>query len=408
MDMPQELSGYILDSGVLRLLTFGTLFPNAAQPNHGVFVENRLRHLVETGAAVSTVLAPVPWYPRRLPGPPSWARLADVPTVESRGGITVHHPRYPAIPRIGMSAAPALLYVAALRAMRRLRDAGLAIDAIDAHYLYPDGVAAVRLGQALRIPVVLTARGSDVTQLPDFTLPRRMIAWAIRHADALIAVSGALGARLIALGADPARVTVLRNGVDLAQFRPPPDRAAARAALGLVHPTLLSVGHLIERKGHDRVIAALARLPERVTLLVVGEGPQEAALKALAGRLGVAGRVRFLGPIPHAGLAAVYGAADVLVLASSREGWANVLLEAMACGTPVVASPIPGNDEVVRGAAAGVIAAENTPQGLADAIEGLLANPPTRAATRGYAEGFGWEETSAGQLAVFRRVVGRC
>jgi glycosyltransferase involved in cell wall biosynthesis len=407
MVLPQDLSGHRPDSGILRLLTFGTLFPNAAQPNHGVFVENRLRHLVATGAAVSTVLAPVPWYPRHLPGPRSWARLAGVPSVESRGGITAHHPRYAAIPRIGMSAAPALLYVAALRAALRLRDAGLAIDAIDAHYVYPDGVAAVRLGQALRIPVVLTARGSDITRLPDFALPRRMIAWAIRRADALIAVSAALGARLVALGADPARVTVLRNGVDLTQFRPPHDRAAARAALGLIHPTLLSVGHLIERKGHDRVIAALARLPEPVTLLVAGEGPEEAALKALAARLGVAGRVRFLGPIPHAELPAVYGAADVLVLASSREGWANVLLEATACGTPVVASPIPGNDEVVRGAAAGVIAAENTPQGLADAIAGLLADPPARAATRAYAEGFGWEETSAGQLAIFRRVVGR-
>jgi teichuronic acid biosynthesis glycosyltransferase TuaC len=390
-----------------RLLTFSTLYPNPAQPNHGVFVENRLRHLVATGGAVSTVLAPVPWYPRGLPGPPAWTRLAEVPRREQRHGLAVHHPRYPVIPRFGMSPAPALLYVAALRAVRALLAAGLAIDAIDAHYLYPDGVAAVRLGQTLGLPVVATARGSDVTQLPDYAGPRRMITWAIRHADALIAVSAALGDRLVTLGADPRRVTVLRNGVDLAQFHPPIDRAATRAALGVDGPTLLSVGHLIERKGHDRVIAALARLPDTVRLLVVGEGPLDSELRALAERLGVAGRIRFLGSLPHAGLAAVYGAADALVLASSREGWANVLLEAMACGTPVVASPIPGNDEVVAAPAAGRIAGQNTPDGLATAIAALLAAPPARAATRAYADAFGWNETSAGQCAVFRRVLAR-
>jgi glycosyltransferase involved in cell wall biosynthesis len=407
MDMPLDWSEQRLDAQVLRLLTFGTLYPNAAQPHHGVFVENRLRHLVATGLAVSTVVAPVPWYPRQMPGPVSWARLAGIPRVERRHGITAHHPRYAAIPRVGMSMAPAMLYVAALRLLRRLCADGLTIDAIDAHYVYPDGVAAVLLGRALRLPVVITARGSDITRLPDFALPRRMIAWAIRRADALVAVSSALGGRLVALGADPARVTVLRNGVDLDQFRPPPDRAAARAALGLTRPTLLSVGHLIERKGHDRVIKALSHLPDQVELLVVGEGPLDAALRALAARRGVAGRVRFLGAVAHADLAAVYGAADVLVLASSREGWANVLLESMACGTPVVASPIPGNDEVVRESAAGMIASANTPEGLAGTISAVLRHPPPRVATRAYANEFGWGQTTAGQLAVFRRVLAR-
>jgi len=388
----------------LRLLTFSTLYPNAALPNHGVFVENRLRQLVATGAVTSTVLAPVPWYPAGVPGPQAWRRLATVPALEQRHGLAVHHPRYLAIPRIGMLAAPALLFAAGLLAARRLAAAGHRFDAIDAHYVYPDGVAAVQLGRRLGLPVVVTARGSDVTQLPDYALPRRMIRWAIRHADALIAVSAALGARLVDLGADPARVTVLRNGVDLAQFRPPADRAAARARLGLDGPTLLSVGHLIERKGHDRVIAALKLLPAAVCLLVVGEGPLRGALEAQAAALGLAARVRFLGGVPHAELAAVYGAADALVLASSREGWANVLLEAMACGTPVVASPIPGNDEVVRDRAAGLMATANTPQAIAAAALRLLAAPPARATTRAYAEQLGWMPTSTGQLRLFEHI----
>jgi len=108
--------------------------------------------------------------------------------------------------------------------------------------------------------------------------------------------------------------------------------------------------------------------------------------------------------VPHAQLPAYYGAADASVLASSREGWANVLLESMACGTPAIASDIPGNPEVVQSPEAGLIVRANTAEGIAEAVRTLFANPPDRAATRRYAEGFGWEETSRGQIALFRQV----
>ena len=392
-------------AGPLRLLTFSTLYPSAGRPHHGVFVETRLRQLVASGAASSTVLAPVPWYPSRAPALRGWERFAEVAAVEHRHGLAVHHPRFPVVPWVGMSMAPALLAAAALGWLRRLdAPARDAIDVVDAHYAYPDGVAAVALARALHRPLVITARGSDVTQIPDHAVPRVMIRRALRAADALVAVSAALGERLVALGAEPSRVHVLRNGVDLLLFRPPADRDAARRALGLDGPTLLSVGHLVARKGHARAIGALALLPAGTRLLVVGEGPLEGELRSLAARLGVSGRVRFLGLLAPEALPAVYGAADLLVLASSREGWANVLLEAMACGTAVVASPIPGNGEVVRSAAAGVVARENTAEGIAAAVMGLLGAPLSRAATRAYAEEFGWEEVSAGQMAVFRGV----
>lgn len=391
----------------LRLLTFTTLFPHAGAPNHGVFVENRLRHLVASGAATATVVAPVPFFPSHAAIFGAWARHAAAPRRETRHGLDVHHPRYPVIPRIGMTLAPSLLYRACLPVLRRLlaeaRARGEPFDAIDAHYLYPDGVAAVRLGRALGLPVVITARGSDVTQIPDHPRPRRMIQAAIAGAAALITVSAALRDGLIALGAPAEKVTVLRNGVDTSIFRPG-DRTAQRAALGLDGPTLLSVGHLIARKGHDRIIAAMAGLPD-VRLLIAGEGPERARLEALIAQHGLAARVRLLGARPHADLPAIYGAADALVLASSREGWANVLLEAMACGTPVLASDIPGNPEVVREPAAGRLFTPNEPAAIAAVVRALLAAPPDRAATRAYAERFGWAETTAGQLAVFRDVL---
>jgi teichuronic acid biosynthesis glycosyltransferase TuaC len=387
----------------IRLLTFSTLFPHSASPNHGVFVENRLRHLVGTGAVTSTVIAPVPFFPFTGERFGAWGRSARAPHQETRQGLTVHHPRYLQIPKVGMSAAPYLLYRAALSCVRRLLAQRLVFDAIDAHYMYPDGVAAVWLGRTLGRPVVVTSRGSDVSLLPDYRRPRRLIEQAIAQADGLIGVSAAIKAALVGLGAAPDRVVVLRNGVDTALFRPL-DRVQARAVLGLSRPTLLSVGHLIERKGHHRVIEAMRLLPGH-DLLIAGEGPERERLVALVAKLGLQSQVRLLGSRPHAELPPLYAAADALVLASSREGWANVLLEAMACGTPVVASDIWGNPEVVQTRDAGLIARANTPEGLAAGVADLLGDPPDRAGTRAYAERFGWEETSQGQIALFRRVL---
>ena len=129
------------------------------------------------------------------------------------------------------------------------------------------------------------------------------------------------------------------------------------------------------------------------------------ALQTQIEAAGLSDRARLLGPVPHAQLPTWYGAADASVLASTREGWANVLLESMACGTPALASDIPGNPEVVRSPEAGLILRENTAEGIAEAARALLANPPARAATRAYAEGFGWEETSRGQLELFRSIL---
>jgi teichuronic acid biosynthesis glycosyltransferase TuaC len=387
----------------VRLLTFSTLYPNAARPNQGIFVENRLRHLVAGGEATSIVLAPVPWFPSTSERFGDWAVNAQVPAGETRHAIAVRHPRYMVIPKIGMSIAPWLLYRAAVPAVARLLDEGHRFDAIDAHYLYPDGVAATWLGRRFALPVVLTARGSDVTQIPHYPIPRRLIQGSIRSASALIAVSAALKDIVVELGAPEAKVTVLRNGVETSLFHPPVNRAAVRAGLGLQRRTLISVGGLIERKGHHRTIEAMRQLAD-FELLIAGEGTERARLTKQIGDLGLGDRVRLLGPWPHRDLPALYGGADASVLASSREGWANVLLESMACGTPVVAANIWGNPEVVRAPAAGVIYEPNTADGLAAGVRRLFADLPKRAATRAYAERFSWDETTQGQLDVFRRV----
>jgi glycosyltransferase involved in cell wall biosynthesis len=389
----------------LRILTFTTLYPNAAQPAHGVFVENRLRHLVDGGGIEARVLAPVPWFPFAGAAFGAYGRFARVPRVERRHGLDVHHPRYPVVPKIGMSVTPATLYLTARRAAARLMADGFDVDLIDAHYVYPDGVAAVLLGRHLGRPVTVTARGTDINLIPRYALPRRMIRWAAGHADGLITVCQALKDELVALGVAADRVRVLRNGVDLDRFRPE-DPARCRTELGLAAPVLLSVGGLIPRKGHDLVIRALAQVPA-ATLVIAGEGPERTALAGLAADLGLASRVRFVGRIDHDGLRRHYSAADALILASSREGWANVLLEAMACGTPVVASNVWGTPEVVAAPEAGVLVGERSADAIAAAVLALLAAPPGRARTRAYAERFSWDDTSRGQRQLFTEILAR-
>jgi glycosyltransferase involved in cell wall biosynthesis len=295
-----------------------------------------------------------------------------------------------------MNVAPLLMARAARSTIGRILDEGYDFDAIDAHYFYPDGVAAVMLGKYFNKPVVVTARGSDINLLPRYRIPRKFILWAAENARAVITVCSYLKDEMVGLGARADRIVPLRNGVDLQRFSLL-DKDAARAALGLDAFTLLSVGQLVPHKGHDIAIRALPQLPD-VKLLVAGSGPDRERLEQLARELGVSERVRLVGPVPQTELRNYYNAADLLVLASEREGWANVLLESMACGTPVVASAVTQPE-------AGRLMLDRTPGSLAEAVRLLRAASPERSATRRYAERFSWDDTTQGQIDLFRNII---
>ncbi|HQT26490.1 MAG TPA: glycosyltransferase family 4 protein [Burkholderiales bacterium] len=389
----------------IRTLVFSTLYPNAVKPGHGIFVETRLRHLLSSGEIEAKVVAPVPWFPLAGERFGKYAAYAKVPKRENRDNINIFHPRYPVLPKIGMSLAPISMAAACMPILSQLIKSGRDFDLIDAHYFYPDGVAAAFLGRQLGKPVVITARGTDVNLIPEYRIPRKMILWAASQAAGIITVSTALKERLVEIGVDPAKITVLRNGVDLERFSPM-EKAAQRAELNLPSPLLLSVGNLVESKGHDLAIRSLSLMPDK-HLAIVGEGPEKENLQLLARSTGVKGRVEFLGSLPQKELPRYYSAADALVLASSREGWANVLLEAMACGTPVIASRVGGNPEVVASDEAGVLMDERTPEGIAEAAGRLFLNYPEAGATRRYAEQFSWHDTTTGQLKLFSKILGR-
>ena len=387
----------------IRILTITTLYPNSQQPTHGIFVENRLRWLTKDGRVEASVIAPVPWAPP-IVRYPEFIKLRAIPRKESRNGFVVHHPRYAVIPKVGMSLTPYTLYQSIYRQFQKLVNAGERFDLIDAHYFYPDGVAAAMLGRKVGIPVVITARGTDINLIPQFPRPRQLILNAAEEAGALITVCQALKEQLIELGVPASKITALRNGVDLEQFKPL-DRDSLRKKWQLAGFVVASVGLLIERKGHHLVIDALANIPD-ATLLIAGAGPDRIKLEAHARVLGVDQRVRFLGAVDTKTLCEIYNCADALVLASSREGWANVLLESMACGTPVLATAVWGTPEVVAVPEAGLLI-ERDAASIAEAMMRLRSNPPDRQATRRYAEKFDWQPTTEGQIGIFRSLLSR-
>ena len=388
----------------MKILLFSTLYPDSTRPGHGIFVETRLRQLLATGEVECKVVAPVPWFPYKNKIFGEYSRYAAVPKRETWNQIEVIHPRFPVIPKFGMTVAPIFMAMSVIRLLHKILNSGYDFDIIDAHYFYPDGVAAAILGKLLDKPVVITARGTDLNLIPAYRIPRKMIQWAAAESKYLITVCKALKDVLVNLEVQDSKIHVLRNGVDLERFSPPKNRTKLRKELKISGKTILSVGYLVPRKGHDLVIRTLQSNPD-INLIIIGDGPDKRKLLKLARETGVYARVKFTGPMEQSRLKKYYGASDILVLASSREGWANVLLESMACGTPVIATKVWGTPEIVAAHEAGLLVEERTVADIAATIKKLFCDYPDRKKTRRYAEKFGWEATTQGQLSLFNKIL---
>ena len=390
---------------VMRILVFSSLYPNGVMPQHGLFVHRRVEAVVRTGVQ-ARVVAPVPYCPRLLPVA-RWRQWRRVPQRERLGKLAVTHPRYLHVPGPGMYVQASNLAHAALPHLRGLRGE-FAFQLIDAHYIYPDGVAAVQLARALGVPCVLTARGSDINLLARYAGVRKQIAAALGRADAVVAVSSALAEAMCALGAAPDRIHVIPNGVDRDLFHFG-DMTAARHKLGILadERMLLSVGNLNELKGHALVIEAVARLRARGLRMryhVIGAGEERARLEARIAALGLDDAVSLEGAIPNERLRPWYQAASLFVLASSREGWPNVLNEALACGTPVVATKVGGVPEIVRHGDNGLLM-ERSIEAIAATISAAFERGWDRPALAAGAARTSWGDVAERVTAVFRGVL---
>lgn len=394
------------------IVVFSSLFPSAVQPGAGPFVRERM---FRVGRRLSLcVVAPTPWFPlqgllRRWrphfrPGAPHY---------EQQQGFDVWYPRFFSVPSVLKrldGLAMAMGAYPRLRALKRARR----LDLIDAHFGYPDGYAAVLLGRWLGVPVTITLRGTEARHAADPAL-RPLLLKALLGADRVFAVADALKQVVMSIGVPGDKITVVGNGVDTARFVPV-DRDEARAALGLPAnaPVLISVGGLVERKGFHRVIELLPRLRERwpgLIYLIVGgasaEGNNRPQLEQQVAQLGLGDTVRFLGSLPPDALKQPLSAADVFVLSTRNEGWANVFLEAMACGLPVVTTDVGGNREVVDRDSLGIVVPFGDAAALEAALDQALATHWDRTAIRRHAEDNAWDGRVDRLCQAFAEIAGR-
>jgi glycosyltransferase involved in cell wall biosynthesis len=379
----------------MKILSLSCVYPNPAEPLLGVFVRARLRRVAES--AEVKVMAPVPvfdyWSARNGKG----MFYARVPARMEDGPIEVLYPRWIHLP-FGAALHAILLCAEILIPVRRLHSR-FAFELIDAHFACPTGIAAGLLARAVGVPFLVTLRGNETLYAKRF-LCRLLMRRELRRAARVICVSDRLRDFAISLGVESAKAITIPNGIDTERFRPH-DRAQSRREMGLPQKgrIVLTAGGLIERKGHHRVIRALDELRREgleAHLAIAGaaarEGHYEAEIRGLVAKLGMESTVTFLGAVKPERMPVAMSAADVFCLASTREGWPNVVHEAMACGTPVVATDVGGVPDMIPSAEYGVIIPIDDAVALRDALRQALTKSWDCEAIARLARARSWEK----------------
>ncbi len=354
-----------------------------------------------------TVLAPVPFYPRIRFAPRAIYRVySNVPPLEEPWGYPIYHPRYLVTPKLGMRFYGDWMAQAVRRTVMDIHRQR-PIDLIDCHYVYPDGTAGIQIGKMLGVPVLLSARGTDLNLFPGLRAIRPRIQRNLEACAHLICVCSDLRAKAVELGTPPEKISVIGNGVDAQRFhRVDGGEARRRLGLPLDGKMLLTVGHLTTRKGFDLVLEAFTRLAHPDLFLVVaGDGEERGRLERQAADLGLAGRVFFPGAVLNEGLPDWYSAADLFVLASSREGYPNVLCEAQAMGLPVVATRVWGVPEIIADPSLGILVEERSAAALAAALEQALQTSWDRRQIEERGRCRTWDQVSEKLFPVFQRAL---
>jgi glycosyltransferase involved in cell wall biosynthesis len=359
----------------MRILIVTSQFPIAGEPNRGRPVYQTVREL----AAMATlrVVSPIATYPRWA-RPRSYLFRPSDPQFAIEG-CDVDYVTYPALPVVSRP----LNGWACARALHAAVDA-FAPDVLLSYWLYPDAYGAMLAARRARIPLVAGARGSDI-RVRD-AVSRRLTRTVVQSADRLLVVSEDLG-RLAAseYGADPRRVQAIPNGCDASIFHPR-ERDAMRRELGIAGDVELVtyVGRLVPEKGLRELLDAtqsLSATRPKLHLALVGEGPMRGELEARIAAMG-AGRVTLAGAQAPADVARWMAASDLVTLPSYSEGHPNVLVEALACGRAVVATPVGGIPEVVD-ATCGVLVAPRDADALARGLVQALDREWNEAALAG-------------------------
>lgn len=334
-----------------KILAISYLFPNCNQPNHGVFVLNRLKAMGKY--ADITVINPLPdsFMHQKLE---RFTQLQTVPEMEVMDGLTVYHPRYFSIPGHFKSVEVVTYYRAVLSIIKKI---GNDFDLIDLHWTFPDLPTGYFLSQKLNIPFNVTLRGMEAFHSQDSGLRKNIVAYYLKKASHVISLSEEMAKKADELANTASKTTVIRNGVDTEKFYYL-DQKECREKLALPQDEkiILGVGALIHRKGFDLVIKGLESIIstqglEKTKFYILGaQGPEGDFRKELNQFIvehKLQQQVVFVGAVANADLITWYNAADVFCLSSRGEGSPNVLTEALACGTPAVATNVGSVPEIM-------------------------------------------------------------
>jgi glycosyltransferase involved in cell wall biosynthesis len=390
----------------MKILTLSCAFPNPAEPLLGTFIRSRMQGVAKF--ADVKVVAPL--------GVLNYSHIgkkqASLPTPHQRydGRLDVVHPRY-FYPPGGTVLNPLFLAAQLIAPLMRLHRQ-FPYQVIDSHFGYPSGVAAALVAAFLKIPFVVTLRGNETMHAQD-PMISRSLKWALRRAPAVITVSQRLREFAIAMGAAPSRVRTIPNGIEVSVFYLR-DRVESRLKHGIAldEKLILSAGALIERKGHHRIVRALKSLEDnglRARLLIAGgpgpEGGFERQTREVVAQCGLNSRVDFLGAVKPESLAELMSASDVLCLASSREGWPNVVHESLGCGTPVVSTDIGGIPDMLPSEQYGLIVPLGDQPALEQGLSRALRKTWDRDAISAWGRSRSWDCVAKEVLEVFDGVI---
>lgn len=381
----------------IKIAAVTSYFPAAEGSYQGHSVFHTFRYLKDYAELAvvcpSAVYPRIPWTRFGKPGPP--ANSYQPP------GFRASYFGYPAIPFLTRPVNGLVCQQYLDAYVRRARP-----DVILNYWLYPDGFAAVRVGRALGVPVIVGSIGSDLGRIRDrFTCA--LVRRTLKAADGVITVSEDLRRLAIGLGAQPDKVTTILNGCDPSVFHPG-DRDEARRALGagLQEEVVLYVGSLFRTKGVAELVVAfgaLAASRPQARLVCIGDGPCRGEMLRRAAAAGVPERVTLLGRQPSEVVAAWMRAADVFCLPSYSEGCPNAIVEALACGRPVVATAVGGIPELVRNGC-GLLVPPRQPEPLRAALDSALTACWDTSAIAGTSRR-NWKEVAEETLAVCQTVI---
>jgi teichuronic acid biosynthesis glycosyltransferase TuaC len=346
--------------GRQRVLVLTGIFPNRHSPTWGIHIFQNVRALAAN--ADVRVVATVPEF-----------FSSGIPAREKWEGLDVVYPRFLVIPKVARFLHGWEYFYSIRRAMAREVNE-FHPDVILAYFAYPYGFAAVQLGKKFGLPVVISCRGSDVNLMTAPRLQGRMIVSSLRACRRVFVMSDEMRTRVLSWGLDPQRVDVVSNGVDASRFKIM-DRTEARTDLGIDQNArvIVCVSRLSHEKGIDVLVDAMAKLNDNAArLYVIGDGAERAALAARIKSAGLDGRAVLMITRAHDEIPRWLAAADVAALPSRTEGMPNAVLEALACGRPVVATAVGGTRELVNSSSLGILVPPDAADALAVAIASAL------------------------------------